>query len=103
MVVARYYTAKTRIARLIDSIRRECLDHVIVSNAGHLYRVLLYYRQRRTHRTLDQDCPQPRSVALPDKGKIVELPLVNGLHHRYGREAAEKLDSLRQSSTGALS
>jgi transposase InsO family protein len=80
------------VERLIGSIRRECLDHVIVFNQPHLRRVLTdylsYYHRHRTHRFLAQDCPEPRAVEPPDQGNIVELPLVGGLHHRYTRQAA---------------
>ena len=72
---------------MIGSIRRECLDHVIVFNEIHLRCILTdylsYYHRHRTHRSLEQDCPEP-----PDQGKIIELPLVGGLHHRYARQAA---------------
>jgi outer membrane protein assembly factor BamB/transposase InsO family protein len=80
------------IERLIGSIRRECLDHVIILNRVHLHRLLnsylSYYHDSRTHRALDQDAPNPRAVELPDSGKIVEFPMVGGLHHRYARQAA---------------
>ena len=80
------------VERLIGSIRRECLDHVIVLNEEHLRRILSdylsYYHRHRTHRSLEQDCPEPRAVEPPDQGKIIELPLVCGLHHRYARQAA---------------
>jgi putative transposase len=80
------------VERLISSIRRECLDHVIIFNAGHLHHVLTdylaYYHRHRTHRGLEQDCPEPRPIEPPEQGNIVELPLVDGLHHRYRREAA---------------
>jgi hypothetical protein len=80
------------VERLIGSIRRECLDRIIVFNEEHLRRILTdylsYYYRHRTHRSLEQDCPQPRAVEPPDQGKIIELPLVCGLHHRYARQAA---------------
>ena len=80
------------VERLIGSIRRECLDHVIVFNQQHLRRILTdyvnYYHRHRTHRSLEQDCPQPRAVEPPDQGKIIELSLLGGLHHRYARQAA---------------
>ena len=80
------------VERLIGSLRRECLDQVIVLNAGHLQRTLVsyfdYYHRHRPRRSLDQDCPEPRSVELPSQGKIVALPLVGGLHHRSCRQAA---------------
>ena len=80
------------VERLNGSIRRECLDHVIVVNESSLRRVLKsyfeYYGYTRTHLALDKDAPVPRSVQRPETGKIVELPQVGGLHHRYERRAA---------------
>jgi transposase InsO family protein len=80
------------VERLIGSIRRECLDHVIIFGASHLRRTLAayfeYYHQARTHRGLHQDSPEPRPIERPDLGNIVELPMLNGLHHRYTRQAA---------------
>jgi putative transposase len=77
--------------RLIGSIRRECLNHVLVLGEGHLRRILTrylaYYHQARTHLALDKDAPDRRPVELPT-GRIVQLPEVGGLHHRYLREAA---------------
>jgi len=76
--------------RLIGSIRRECLNHYIVLNARHLKRTLAsyfrYYHESRTHLSLDKDCPFPRDVLT--EGKIVALPQLAGLHHRYERIAA---------------
>ncbi len=78
--------------RMIGTIRRELLDHVIVLNEGHLRRrlraYLRYYHQSRTHLALAKDAPEPRGVEPPDHGRIVALPLVGGLHHRYVRRAA---------------
>ena len=80
------------VERLIGFIRRECLDHMIVLNDAHLRRVLhaylVYYHSARTHPSLDKDAPEPRPVEPPDQGRIVETPLVGGLHHRYTRRAA---------------
>jgi putative transposase len=80
------------VERLIGSIRRECLDHVIIFGASHLRRTLAnyfqYYHQARTHRSLEQDSPEPRVIEGADQGKVIELPMVNGLHHRYTRLAA---------------
>ena len=80
------------VERLIGSIRRECLDQVIIFNASHLRRTLAndfqYYHQARTHRSLEQDSPEPRPIEGADQGKVIELPMVNGLHHRYTRLAA---------------
>jgi putative transposase len=78
--------------RLIGSIRRECLNHVLVLGERHLRRILtryfIYYHQARTHLALDKDAPNPRPIELPAAGKIVEVPEVGGLHHRYLRQAA---------------
>jgi hypothetical protein len=78
--------------RLIGSIRRECLDHVIVFNESSLRRLLnlyfTYYLRSRTHLALDKDAPQSRPVQPPELGRVVELPEVDGLHHRYERRAA---------------
>ena len=78
--------------RLIGSIRRECLDHVIVVNARGLRRVLPayieYYLRSRTHLSLDKDAPVPRPAASQTDGAIVAVPCVGGLHHHYERRAA---------------
>jgi putative transposase len=80
------------VERVIGSIRHECLDHVVVFNARHLRRVLSsyvdYYHRTRTHLALDKDCPDPRPIQPPGNGKVVALPQVAGLHHRYERIAA---------------
>ena len=76
--------------RLIGSIRRECLNHYIILNARHLKRTLSsyfhYYHRSRTHLSLDKQCPFPREVLKV--GKIVAIPQLGGLHHRYERIAA---------------
>ena len=78
--------------RVIGSIRRECLDHLIVLNERHLKRMLKdyfgYYHRWRTHLSLDMDCPESRPVQPAEAGQIVEFPEVNGLHHHYERCAA---------------
>ena len=80
------------VERLIGSIRRECLDHVIVWNETSLRRILRsyfqYYEKSRTHLALAKDAPEPRAVARPENGSIVAIPQVSGLHHRYERRAA---------------
>ena len=80
------------VERLIGSVRRECLDHVIVLGKHHLNSLLIaffsYYHLGRTHLALSKDAPEPRPVCGPDEGKIVALPEVGGLHHRYERRAA---------------
>ena len=80
------------VERIVGSIRRDCLDHVIIFNETHLRRVLScyfrYYHRSRTHLSLNKDCPDPRSIQPPAAGKIVAFPEVGGLHHRYERRAA---------------
>jgi putative transposase len=80
------------VERLIGSMRRECLDHMIVLSAAGLQRVVkdyvTYYMRSRTHLSLHKDSPTPRPVMPPTAGHIVALPQVNGLHHRYDRVAA---------------
>jgi transposase InsO family protein len=80
------------VERIIGSIRRECLDHVVVFSERHLRRVLSsyveYYHRSRTHLSLRKDCPDPRPVEPPGRGRVIVLPQVSGLHHRYQRLAA---------------
>lgn len=80
------------VERLIGSIRRDCLDHVLVFNQRGLQRILRlyfdYYEQSRTHLGLEKDAPISRPVQAPVMGKVVALPQVGGLHHRYERRAA---------------
>jgi putative transposase len=78
--------------RVIGSLRRECLDYVVVLGEKHLRRImrhyLSYYHGARTHLALEKDAPEPRSVQPPEKGRVVEVPEVGGLHHRYERHAS---------------
>ena len=80
------------VERLVGTLRRECIDHVIVVGENHLRRILrdylVYYHNCRTHLSLEKDSPKPRKVESPDQGKIVEFPMVGGLHHRYSLLAA---------------
>jgi putative transposase len=77
--------------RVIGSIRRECLDHVIVFSERHLRRLLrrylAYYNATRPHQALHSDSPHAREVQPPASGRIVATPQVGGLHHRYQRVA----------------
>jgi len=77
---------------MIGTIRRECLDHVLVLGERHLKRVLAdylrYYHRWRTHRSLEMDAPDERAVQEWDVGGVVERPEVGGLHHHYERRAA---------------
>lgn len=76
--------------RLIGSVRRECLNHFVILNARHLKWALTmyfrYYHSSRTHLALDKQCPLPRAVVT--NGRIVKIPQVGGLHHRYERRLA---------------
>jgi len=78
--------------RVIGTLRRDCLDHVIVLSEQHLRRILRkyleYYHGSRTHLSLDKDTPEIRQRESPDGGKVIALPMVGGLHHRYARRAA---------------
>ena len=80
------------VERVIGTIRRECLDHMIVFGEGSLYRHLQnfinYYHRSRTHLALAKDSPEPRPVQPPGAGRIIAIPEVGGLHHRYERRAA---------------
>lgn len=73
--------------RLIGTLRRECLDQVLIFGEAHLRRVLCayagYYNQARTHLALDKDAPSRRAVQR--SGAIVAIPIMAGLHHQYVR------------------
>jgi len=76
--------------RVIGTLRRECLDHMIILNEKHLYDILHeyifeYYNVSRTHMSLDKDSPEHRLVQKD--GKIVCKPILGGLHHIYSRAA----------------
>jgi transposase InsO family protein len=75
--------------RVIGSIRRECLDHVIVIYERHLRRLLRrYLAYYNAHLALDKDAPDVRPIELPEARRILQIPEVGGLHHRYVRRAA---------------
>jgi putative transposase len=80
------------VERLIGSIRRECLDHVIVLCENHLRRILksyfAYYHGSRTHLSLFKDAPVPRAKQPSEDGRVFEIAEVGGLHHRYERRTA---------------
>jgi putative transposase len=77
--------------RVIGSIRRECLDHVIVFGEAHLRRMLTayfaYYHESRTHLSLNRNAPTPREIEPPCNGRVIAISQVGGLHHRYTRAA----------------
>ena len=80
------------VERMIGSILRECLDHVIIFDERHLRRILReyldYYHRSRTHLGLGKDCPESREIEPPDLGPVASRPVLGGLHHRYYRQAA---------------
>jgi transposase InsO family protein len=73
--------------RLIGTVRRECLDRLLIFGESHLRRVLgsyaTYYNQARTHLALGKDAPLGRAVQR--SGVIVAIPILSGLHHQYVR------------------
>jgi transposase InsO family protein len=73
--------------RLIGTLRRDCLDHILIFGERHLHRVLtlysLYYNETRTHLGLSKDVPLGR--AIQRSGTIIAMPVLSGLHHRYAR------------------
>jgi putative transposase len=78
--------------RLIGSVRRECLEHVVALSERHLRRILIayfaYYHRTRTHLSLGKDTPDGRPIEPPELGTVLQIPEVGGLHHRYVRRAA---------------
>ncbi len=78
--------------RLVGTLRRELLDHVVVLGGWHLRRILAryakYYADDRTHLALGKDSPEERAVEGPGLGEVIQLPRAGGLHHRYSRRAA---------------
>jgi transposase InsO family protein len=75
------------VERLIGSIRRECLDHIIVFGEAHLRRIVTayvsYYNELRTHLSLNKDTPIHRPIQRI--GRIMSVPVLGGLHHQYCR------------------
>ena len=73
--------------RLIGTLRRECLDHMVIFGEAHLRRILsayaVYYNQTRTHLALNKDCPRERPIQR--FGSVVAIPVLAGLHHQYAR------------------
>jgi len=80
------------VERMIGTIRRECLDQMIVFNerclCRHLPSFVDYYHRSRTHLALEKDSPEPRPIHPSALGRIIAIPEVGGLHHRYERRAA---------------
>jgi transposase InsO family protein len=80
------------VERFIGSVRRECLDHVVVLTEAGLRAIfksyVTYYTESRTHLSLAKDSPRPRPISPPEGGRVIAIPQVGGLHHRYERRAA---------------
>jgi transposase InsO family protein len=86
--------ANAIIERFLGSVRRECLDHVLILTEAHLRRVLqryaAYFNRGRPHQGLRQGLPcptQPPAASAGDGRRIVALPVLDGLHHEYQRVA----------------
>jgi transposase InsO family protein len=77
--------------RFMDSVRRECLDHLLVLGERHLHRVIKeyveYFNHARPHQGIVQEIPQRMVEEEPGRGKIIAFPVLNGLHHDYRRAA----------------
>ena len=79
--------------RFLGSVRRECLDHILILGESHLYRVIKeyveYFNQARPHQGMEQKIPERNLSERKDerKGKIIAFPVLNGLHHDYGYAA----------------
>jgi len=77
--------------RVIGSIRRECLDHLIIIGEDHLRRILRDYlnydHNSRPHQAWERNSPIPREIEAPVKGKVIATPQVGWSHHRYRRAA----------------
>ncbi len=78
--------------RFVGTLRRDLLDHLIVLGERHLLHVLrayvAYHNDDRPHMALDRDPPVPRPVEWPAGGRVIAMPRVGGLHHRFVRQAA---------------
>ena len=79
--------AKSYAERLIGTVRRECLDRMLIFGQSHLGRILseyaAYYNQTRTHLALKKDAPLRRTVQR--SGAVIAIPILAGLHHKYAR------------------
>jgi transposase InsO family protein len=82
--------------RFLGSVRRECLDFFLILGEQHLRKIMkqyqAYFNQARPHQGLDQriPCPTEQSEEQPDRGKVIALPVLGGLHHDYQRRAATR-------------
>jgi putative transposase len=80
------------VERLFGTVRRDCLNHVIILGEAHLRQTLMryfrYYHKFRTHLSLEKDAPMPRAIQNANLGSVIEIPEAAGLHHHYERQAA---------------
>ena len=92
LIAARSPWQSPYVERMIGSIRRECLDNVVVLSERHLRRILkdyfAHYHSWRCHQSLEMDCPEPRPVQPPEVGEAVEVVEAGGLYRHYERVAA---------------
>ena len=93
------------VERVIGSIRRECLNHMIVLNDNHLRRLLRnyfrYYHESRTHLSLNKDALQCRAIQSNKLGRIVQIPQVGGLHHQI--RATRRIDNRDNQKNSSVS
>ena len=91
LIAPRFPWQNPYVERVIGSIRRDCLDHVIIVNERHLRRILSryldYYHSSRTHLSLSKDTPDTRPISA-QRGNVIPFPKVGGLHHHYEKIAA---------------
>ena len=92
VIAARSPWQSPYVERVIGSVRRECLDNVVVLSERHLRRILqdylAHYHNWRCHQSLEMDCPEPRSVQPPEIGEVVEVREAGGPYRHYERMAA---------------
>ncbi len=92
VIAARSPWQSPYVERMIGSIRRECLENVVVLSERHLRRILndyfSHYHRWRCHQSLAMDCPEPRAVQPPEVGEVVEVREAGGLYRHYERLAA---------------
>jgi transposase InsO family protein len=92
IIAARSPWQSPYVERMIGSVRRECLDNVVVLGERHLRRILkdylAHYHSWRCHQSLEMDCPEPRPVRPPEVGEVVEVREADGLYRHYERVAA---------------
>jgi hypothetical protein len=91
-ISARSPWQKRYCERVVGTLKRACLNHMIVFGESHPRRIIRnyveYYHGSRTHLGLEKDTPDRRAVEPPDRGPVKRRPMVGGLHSRYYREAA---------------